>query len=233
MATQTSASAAITGTERYILNNWTEPTETVPAVGERRFVDGVGRGFVVHSINPLSFTYYLGAYSGTLASDPSLAVMFSGIAVLVDFIVYGAVASFPEGLLLPTRNILLIQRVFALLAGFAMLFLVAHVFAIDRSHAPSELHGLRNIFMLIGFLGGAIWEAESFGVRYGGTKNKLLWRGVLVWQSAFGAFAIIGTFLSVMLRIEPDSFGIGAPMIAAIAICSLVAAVAAAALSYA
>ena len=115
-----------------------------------------------------------------------------------------------------------------------MLFLVAHVFAIDRGEqAPGELPGLRGLLMLLGFLVGTIWEAENFALKYGETKNKLLWRGVLVWQSAFGAFAIIGTFLSVLVKIYPDSFGIDKSVISAMAICSLVAAVITAALSYA
>jgi hypothetical protein len=184
---------------------------------------------------PLSFTYYLGAYSGTLASDPSLALIFSVVAVLVDFLVYGVVASLPVARFL-TRSptVFAAQRIFALLASLAMLLLVAHVFAIDSSQqAPSELHGLRNFLMLLGFLTGTIWEAEKFAVRRGGSKNKLLWRGVLVWQSAFGAIAIIGTISSVLMRIDPDSFGIDKPQISAMAICSLVAAVGTAALSYA
>lgn len=115
-----------------------------------------------------------------------------------------------------------------------MLFLVAHVFAIDRSQqAPGELSGLRDLLMLLGFLAGTIWEAENFALKYGKTKNKLLWRGVLVWQSGFGAIAIIGTILSVLVRIDPDSFGIDKSLISAMAICSLVAAVLTAALSYA
>jgi hypothetical protein len=235
IATRASASAVITGTESYLLNNWSAPPPTAPVTGARSFADGAGRGFFVHLFNPLSFTYYLGAYSGTLAADPSLAIIFSVVAVCVDLLVYGVLASLPvERLLTPSPTAFAAQRVFALLASFAMLFLVAHVFAIDRGHdAPSELHGLRNLLMLLGFLAGAIWEAEIVAVRYGGTKNKLLWRGVLVWQSAFGAFAIMGAFLSVLLRIDPDSFGIDKSLIAAMAICSLVAAVATAALSYA
>jgi hypothetical protein len=235
MATRASASAVITGAESYLLNNWNAPLPTAPVGGAQSFAGGASQGFFVHLLNPLSFTYYLGAYSGTLAADPSLAIIFSVVAVCVDLLVYGVFAFLPvERLLTPSPLAFAIQRVSALLASFAMLFLVAHVFAIDRGHdAPSELHGLRNFFMLLGFLAGTIWEAEIVAVRYGGAKNKLLWRGVLVWQSAFGAFAIIGTFLSVLLRIDPASFGIAPPLIAVMAICSLVAAVATAALSYA
>jgi hypothetical protein len=160
--------------------------------------------------------------------------MFSGVAVLVDFLVYGVLASLPvERFLRPSPAAFAIRRIFALLASFAMLFLVAHVFAIDRSQARGELHGLRDLLMLLGFLAGTIWEAESFANKYGRTKNRLLWRGVLVWQSAFGAIAIIGTILSVLVRIDPDGFGIDKSGISAMAICSLVAAVVTAALSYA
>ncbi|MHC2390845.1 hypothetical protein ACVMFA_009509 [Bradyrhizobium liaoningense] len=234
MATRAAASAIVTGTETYILGNWNTPPATGPAIGATSFLGGVAKGFVVHFFNPLSFTYYVGAYSGTLASDPSLAIVFAAVAVLVDFLVYGVLASLPvERLLRHSPTTFAAQRIFALFASFAMLFLVAHVFAIDKSHTPSELHGLRNLLMLLGFLAGAISEAENFAVRYGGTKNKLLWRGVLVWQSAFGSFAIIGTILSVLVRIDPDSFGIDKSLISAMAICSLVAAVATAALSYA
>jgi hypothetical protein len=235
IATRASVRAAITGIETYILGNWSAPPASAPPVGTRSFAGGVGKGFFVHFFNPLSFTYYFGTYSGTLASDPSLALIFSVVAVLVDFLVYGVLASLPvERLIRPSPSAFAAQRIFALLASFAMLFLVAHVFAIDRGQqAHSELHGLRNLLMLLGFLAGTIWEAEKFAVRYGGTKNKLLWRGVLVWQSALGTIAIIGTILSVLVRIDPDSFGIGKSQISAMAICSLVAAVATAALSYA
>ncbi len=235
IATRASARAVITGTESYILNNWNEPKETTSVNGASSFADCVWRGFFVHLFNPLSLTYYFGAYSGTLANDPSLALIFSVVAVFVDLLVYGVLAYLPvERLMRPSPTAFAAQRVFALLASFAMLFLVAHVFAIERGHnAPSELHGLRNLLMLLGFLAGTIWEAEIVAVRYGGPKNKLLWRGVLVWQSAFGTFAIMGTFLSVLGRIDPDSIGIDKSLISAMAICSLVAAVATAALSYA
>jgi hypothetical protein len=235
IATRASVRAAITGIETYILGNLGAPPETAPPTDARFFAGGVGNGFFVHFFNPLSFTYYFGAYSGTLASDPSLALIFSVVAVLVDFLVYGVLASLTVGRLLrPSPTAFAVRRISALLASFAMLFLVAHVFAIDRSqHAPGELHGLRSLFMLLGFLVGAIWEAESVALRYGGTKNKLLWRGVLVWQSAFGTIAIIGTILSVLVRIDPDSFGTGKSQISAMAICLLVAAVATGALSYA
>jgi threonine/homoserine/homoserine lactone efflux protein len=234
IATRASAWAVVTGAESYILKNWSEPMATAPASGAKSFAGAVSRGFLVHFFNPLSLTYYFGAYSGTLVSDPSLAFIFSIVAVFVDFIVY-VLASLPVELLLkPSPTTFVVQRIFALFASFAMLFLVAHVFAIDRGlNAPSELHALRNLLMLLGFLAGTICEAENFAVRYSKNKNKLLWRGVLVWQSAFGAFAIIGTFLSVLWRIDPDSFGIGKSLISAMAICSLVAAVATAALSYA
>jgi threonine/homoserine/homoserine lactone efflux protein len=235
IATRAAAWAAITGTETYILRNWTTPLATAPAIGARSFAGGVRRGFVVHFLNPLSLTYYLGAYSGALASNPSLALIFAVVAVFVDFLVYGILASIPvERLLRPSPTAFAARRIFALLASFAMLFLVAHVFAIDRSQqAPGELYGLRDLLMLLGFLAGTIWEAENFAFKYGKTKNRLLWRGILVWQSGFGAIAIIGTILSVLVRIDPDSFGIDKSLISAMAICSLVAAVVTAALSYA
>jgi threonine/homoserine/homoserine lactone efflux protein len=228
-ATHTLVSAVITIIESYILEAWSEPIE---AKDNATWVSSsVAKGFFVHALNPLVYYYYLGAYSGTLASDPALALVFAFVAVGVDFLLYGALASLPiDRFLKGSPMIFVAQRVFALLAGFAMLFLVAHVFAIDRG---DQLRGLRNLFMLLGFLAGAIYAAEEFAARYGGTKNKLLWRGVLVWQSAFGAFAIIGTFLSVLVRIDPDSVGIGKSLISEMAICSLVAAVATAALSYA
>lgn len=235
MATRAAAGAAITGTEMYILRDWSTPPAEDPAIVATPLADGIRNGFIFHFFNWLSFTYYLGAYSATLASNPSLALMFSVVAVLVDFLVYGVLASLPvERFLRPSPAAFAIRRIFALLASFAMLFLVAHVFAIDRSQqAPGELHGLRDLLMLLGFLAGTIWEAESFANKYGRTKNRLLWRGVLVWQSAFGAIAIIGTILSVLVRIDPDGFGIDKSGISAMAICSLVAAVVTAALSYA
>jgi threonine/homoserine/homoserine lactone efflux protein len=234
MATRTAVGAAITGIEMYILRDWGTPPTNDPAIGARPLADGVRNGFIFHFFNWLSVTYYLGAYSGTLASNPSLALVFSFVAVLVDFLVYGVLASLPLDRLTPSRISFTAQRIFALLASFAMLFLVARVFAIDRSQqAPSELYGLRDLLMLLGFLAGTIWEAENFADKYGRTRNKLLWRGVLVWQSAFGAIAIIGTILSVLVRIDPDGFGIDKSRISAMAICSLVAAVATAALSYA
>jgi hypothetical protein len=235
MATRAAAGAAITGIETYILRNWDKPPAEDPAIGARPFAGGVRNGFIFHFFNLLSFTYYFGAYSATLASNPSLALIFSVVAVLVDFLVYGVLASLPvERLLRPSPTVFAARRIFALLASFAMLFLVAHVFAIDRSQqTPGELYGLRDLFMLLGFLAGTIREAENFAEKYGRTKNKLLWRGVLVWQSAFGAIAIIGTILSVLVRIDPDSFGIDKSLISAMAICSLVAAVVTAALSYA
>jgi hypothetical protein len=234
MATRAAARAAITGIETYILRNWNTPPAKDPASDARPFAGGLRNGFIFHFFNLLSFTYYLGAYSATLASNPSLALIFSVVAVLVDFLVYGVLASLPIERLTPSRMSFAAQRIFALLASLAMLFLVARVFAIDRSQqAPGELYGLRDLLMLLGFLAGTIGEAESFAVKYGKTKNKLLWRGILVWQSGFGAIAIIGTILSVLVRIDPDSFGIDKSLISAIAICSLVAAVVTAALSYA
>jgi hypothetical protein len=235
IATRAAAWAVVTGAESYILKNWSAPMATASASSADSFAGGVSRGFSIHFFNPLSLTYYFGAYTGTLVSDPPLAFIFSIVAVLVDFIVYGILASLPVGRLLTSSPATFVaQRAFSLLASFAMLFLVAHVFAIDRGlNAPSELHALRNLLMLLGFLAGTICEAENFAVRYSKNKNKLLWRGVLVWQSAFGAFAIIGTFLSVLWRIDPDSFGFDKSLISAMAICSLVAAVATAALSYA
>jgi hypothetical protein len=234
MATRAAAGAAITGIEAYILKNWNTPAAEDPAVGTRPFAGGVYNGLMFHFFNVLSMTYYLGAYSGTLASNPSLAIAFSFVAVLVDFVVYGVLASLPVERLAPSLTSFAAQRIFGLLASFAMLFLVARVFAIDRSQqAPGELYGLRDLCMLLGFLAGTIREAENFAVKYGKTKNKLLWRGILVWQSGFGAIAIIGTILSVLVRIDPDSFGIDRSLISAMAICSLVAAVLTAALSYA
>jgi hypothetical protein len=235
VATRTSASAVIAGTESFVFQNWGAPIATTSAGGVRSFDGGVRTGFAVHFTNPLSLTYYFGAYSGTLAHDPSLAVAFAFVAVLVDLLVYGALAYLSvDRVLPPSPAVFAAQRIFAVAASFAMLFLVAQVFAIEKDHnVPSELHGLRNLLMLMGFLAGTIWEAETVAVRYGGTKNKLLWRGVLVWQSAFGAFAIMGTFLSVLGRIAPDSLGIGKSLISAMAICSLVAAVATVALSFA
>jgi hypothetical protein len=231
IATRAAASAAITGTEAYILGNWGEQPETDSTSGGSSFVNGVYGGLYVHFVNPLSFTYYLGAYSGTLASDPSLALLFSVVAVVIDFVVYGLLAFFPVAWIVrPSSLTFAFQRILSLLSSFAMLFLVAHVFAIDKSQ---QLHGLRNLFMLLGFLFGTIWEAEKVAVLYGGKKNKLLWRGVLVWQSAFGATAIVGTILSVLVRIDPNGFGIDQSWISAIAICSLVAVVITAALSYA
>jgi hypothetical protein len=231
IATRAAVSAVVIGIEAHILKTWS----TAASADLGSLSSGVGRGFMVHLFNPLTFTYYLGAYSGTLATDPSLAFLFALVAVVVDFLVYAAVASVPVGRLLAGSPMTFVfQRVFVLIAAFAMLFLVAHVFAMDRGdHAARELHGLRNFLMLLGFLAGVIYEAEKFAVRYGGTKNKLLWRGVLVWQSAFGTFTIVGAFLSVLVRIDPDSIGIGKSLISEIAICSLVAAVATVALSYA
>jgi threonine/homoserine/homoserine lactone efflux protein len=228
VASRISVGAVIEGVETYLLGNWTAPPTTLPT-------RGVAKGFVVHFINPLSITYYLGAYAGTLASDPALAIAFSVIAVCVDFIVYGIVASLPIARFLATSpTVFAIQRIFALVASCAMLFLVARVFAIDRSQQPSvDLYGLRDFLMLIGLLVGTIWEAENFARKYGRTKNKLLWRGVLVWQSAFGAIAIVGTILSVLVRIDRDGFGIDQSWMSALAICALVTAVATGALSYA
>ena len=230
IATRASVGAVITVIESYILNDWSTTPATASAAGARSVAAGVSGGFIVHFSNPLSLSYYFGAYSGTLASNPSLALIFSAVAVAVDLVVYAAVASLPVELLRDSRTVFMVRRAFALLASFAMLFLVAHVFAIDGSQ---QLHGLRNLVMLLGFLIGTIWEAEKFALRYGRTKNKLLWRGVLVWQSAFGATAIVGTILSVLVRIDPNGFGIDQSKISAIAICSLVAVVITAALSYA
>ena len=52
---------------RLFLRNWTTPLAAAPAIGARSFAADVRRGFVVHFLNPLSLTYYFGAYSGTLA----------------------------------------------------------------------------------------------------------------------------------------------------------------------
>jgi hypothetical protein len=226
IATRAAVGAVVSLIRSYILDDWSDTTTPRGSY----FATGVLGGFFFHFFNPLSLGYYFGAYGGTLASNPSLAPIFSAIAVVVDFLVYAAVASLPVKLLNDSRTVFIARRVFALAASFAMLFLVARVFAVDGSQ---HLHGLRSLLMLLGFLLGAIWEAHAFATLHGGEKNKLLWRGVLVWQSAFGATAIVGTILSALVRIDPKGFGIDQSKISAIAICSLVAAVLTAALSYA
>ena len=227
IATRAAVSAVVTGVDAYISNTWGAP----PFKDSGSLRSGTVKGFMVHLANPWTATYYLGAYSGSLAIDPSLALVFALVAVLVDFLAYAVLASFPVSARFANSPMIFVfQRVFALIAGFAMLFLVARVFAIDRG---DQLHGLRNLAMLLGFLAGAIYTAEEFAALYGGQKNKLLWRGLLVWQSAFGIFAIIGAFLSVLVRMDPNSVGIPTSWISEMAICALVAAVATVALSYA
>ena len=48
IATRASASAVITGTESYLLNNWSAPPPTAPVNGAQSFVGGAARGFFVH-----------------------------------------------------------------------------------------------------------------------------------------------------------------------------------------
>jgi hypothetical protein len=115
-----------------------------------------------------------------------------------------------------------------------MLFLVARVFTqLKPAGGASYQAGLQSFAMLLGFFAGAIWAAEKFATQNGGKENKLLWRGVLVWQSALSTFAILGTILSVFARLEPDAFAKVPYLQVPIAICALVAAVGTAALSYA
>jgi threonine/homoserine/homoserine lactone efflux protein len=235
VASRVTVGAVIGAVEAYFLGNSKMPPKADRVFGARPFFAGAVGGFSVHFINPLSFSYYLGAYSGTLAINPSLALLFAAIAVLIDLVVYGIIAYLPGAwFATPSRFAVATQRIIALIAGLAMLFLVANIVAIDKGQqVPAWWHALRDLSMSLGLLFGTFWGAEDFAKSYGGQKNKLLWRGVLVWQSALGAIAIIGTILSVLVRIDPSGFGIDTSYISAVAICSLVAAVATAALSYA
>jgi hypothetical protein len=234
MATRAAVAAAIDGIEAYILKTWSAPVTDTLGFDAKSFGSAVVRGAVVHFSNPLSLAYYFGSYAGTLAKDPSLALLFSVVAVAVDFLLYGIFASLPVGKLLrPLPIFVVARRALGLVAGFAMLFLVARVFVQDSDqHDVNQLHGFRDCLMALGLMAGGVWVAEDFAARYGGKKIKLLWRGIFVWQSAFAIFTVIGTVLSLVGRISPDSMGFDKSHLPAISICSLVAAVATAALSY-
>ena len=206
VASRVTVGAVIGAIEAYFLGNSKQPAKADLVFGARPFLAGWFNGFSVHFMNPLSFSYYLGAYSGTLASNPSLARWFAVIAILIDLVVYGIIAYLPGVWFSnPSRFAVATQRVIALIAGLAMLFLVANIVAIDKGQqqVPAWWHALRDLSMSLGLLVGTFWGAENYAAEYGGQRNKLLWRGVLVWQSALGAIAIIGTILSVLLRIDP------------------------------
>lgn len=163
-------------------------------------------------------------------NEPGRIWLFGLIAVASDLLVYGIIASLPVSKLnIPN----LLRRLVGLIASFALLTLAARVFSRPLHMGYPLLVGLTTLFMLIGFLVGALIEAERLVAKRANLSNQKLWRTVAVWQSILGAIAITGTFLTVVAALDTMNRVFSPEQEGALRICALVAAIATVTLAYA
>jgi threonine/homoserine/homoserine lactone efflux protein len=188
-------------------------------------------GFIVHASNPLTPPYYFGPFYAVTLGSWKETVICGGIAAFSDLIVYGLVVLWiaKQGVV---RKIS-VAPYLRLFAGLLFLFLVAHVFSVDKANSTISVSVVTTIAMFFGFLAAVLSEARRFVLIRKGAENTLLWRITGMWGTFFSIATVMGGIFTLYQVLDGSTEKLDLVIEQKLRICFIVSAILAAGLAFA